>query len=397
MRTFVMALLLCSFISSAETVTFGLRANDQFNYTSHSPLFSDTNTNILFFAADIEVEYNGIRLASSLYKEGHSDKPGKAKLALAELMYDFSVADWQFSLGKKKLDWGIGYGFRPLDLFSPVDPLAINTAIAEGTLLFSADWFSSDGAWTTLCNQSQVFYKIAGHQQEKSLGCGARYYGYFDTFELQGLLHYDQDMKVRIGGSALSVLNDSVEVHASVLWQHSYLGAQFTPPDLTASTFINPVESRWQHSALQSLLGVNFSTAYGVTFIAEYWFDGRSPSKKQWQNMIKGLDTLIATSMSNPLSGHYITAQQQLFSSQNLFKNNLMLHTRYSYNNWQPELTLLFNPDDAGLSANAKLHYTWANGQVAEFGLKRYLGPADSIYKQLNFDTTVYVGFALAF
>lgn len=251
--------------------------------------------------------------------------------------------------------------------------------------------------WTTLCNQSQVFYKVVGQQQDKSLGCGVRYYGYFDEFELQGLAHYDQDMKLRFGGSALTVLNDSLEVHASILWQQTYLGAQFTQPDLNATEFINPVKSLWQHGALQSLIGINFSTPYGVTLIAEYWFDGRSPSKKQWKSMIGSLDAQIATSASNPLSRHHIKAQQQLFSSQNLFKNTLMLHTRYKHNNWRPELTLLLNPDDLGLSVNTKLNYVWPNGHTAQFGFKRYLGPANSIYKQLDFDTTVYAGFTLVF
>ena len=397
MNYIFLSLLLCSFCSLASTSNISVRNLNQLQNSANSVLFAAEDSHSYFFALDADYENQGFRVAATAWHEKRDGQASEHKLELAEFLYDFSIADWQLSLGKKKVDWGVGYGFRPLDLFSPIDPLAINTAVAAGTWQLSADWFSSDGTWTTLCNQSQAFYKVAGQQQDKSLGCGARYYGYFDQWELQGLAHYDQDMKLRFGGSALSVLNDNLEVHASILWQHTYLGAQFTPPDLTATEFVNPVESLWQQGALQSLMGVNFSTSYGVTLIAEYWFDGRSPSKNQWKNMIKGLNAQVATRASNPLSRHYIAAQQQLFSSQNLFKNNLMLHARYSYNSWRPELTLLLNPDDLGLSVNAKMNYIWPNGHAAQLGLKRYLGPADSIYKQLDFDTTAYAGFTLVF
>ncbi len=253
-------------VVQANEANFTLRTQARIQEASESALFSAENTQALFLALDTDIEYNGFRLAATGWFE-EQENISLSKIELSELFYDFSVNEWQLSIGKKKVDWDVGYGFRPLDMFSPVDSLALYTAVSPGVWLVLGDWFTDDGTISIMCNQTQENYGSQKNQPNESWGCGGRYYQYLSEWEVQMVTHYDSDVKFRIGASALLVYGDALEFHTSILWQEAYITPKFYQARTQLEYFSEPVVDEYDASAIQLLSGINYSTHSGVSFI----------------------------------------------------------------------------------------------------------------------------------
>jgi len=380
----------------AVQADFTLRGQVRQQQASDSVLFPAEDGLALLGALDTSLEHKGLRLATTLWYE-HRDEQNAYSLELSELFYDFSGASWQWSLGKKKLDWGLGYGFRPLDMFSPTSPLALYTAVAPGVWMASGDYFTEAGTFSLLCSQSQPDYAIADKPINPGLGCGGRYYHIGAEWEWQLLPHYDSQFKTRLGGSASRVVTDALEIHTSLLWQHRYSSPVFYPGHIEADYFVNPVVTEQKKGAWQALAGINYSTDSGINLIFEYWYDSRSPARAQWRELLDTATFQATHTEENPLYRHQLSAERQMFAAQNLFRHNLMLHLRLPGGRWRPELTLVANPEDGGLLASTEVQYYCATGHHLSLGARWYRGPAAAVYRQLDYGRTIYLGAELVF
>lgn len=401
MKFFPIALKATIFAASAYAipgfaVDVNWRSIVEQQHSSDSALFPAENQWQTVQALDFAAEHDGVRVAATAW---HQQWIGESTSAftLSELFYDFSMADWQWSLGKKKLDWDVSYGFRPLDMFSPTDPLAVYTAVAPGVWQAQAEYLTADGALSLLCNQSRAEFSIAGEQIAGAWGCGTRWYQRLTDWELQWVAHYDAQSKTRVGFSAVSVLSEALEFHTSALWQQRFMTSEFSAEALLANSFINPVEATWQQGAWQGVAGINYSFESGVNLIAEYWYDGRSPADQQWRDLLQQVPLQAAALDSDPRARHYLLTERQMFSSQNLFQHNVMLHLRVANDHWRPELTLVYNPVDPTLLINGKLCYYWSEGHQLSLGFRRYAGQPAGIYRQLSFDQSIYLGAEFVF
>lgn len=393
----LLLLLLCSsFLSFAFDTSYTIRSQSRFQQTNESTLFPAQDASAHFVAVDLALEHKGLRLASTLWSE-YANNESDTNLELSELFYDLSLSQWQISIGKKKIDWDVGYGFRPLDMFSPAGTLSLYTAVAPGSWLISGDLYTENGTITLICNQSQPNFSINAEKVKPGWGCGIRNYQYLDNWEVQALIHYDSKLDYRVGASALSVVNDNLEFHTSLLWQQSYQVSEFHPKFISQSEFKNPITIEKKHRVYQWMTGINYSTDNGINFILEYWFDGRSPKNTEWELFIASLPSQAKLSQHSSIVQHQLTAEKQMFSSHNLFQHNLMLNVRTKIENWQPELTILLNPVDKSLLFNPRICYDLDAGHQIKLGTRHYLGSSKSIYRQLDFDNTYYLELELVF
>ncbi|RUO26879.1 hypothetical protein CWE09_09370 [Aliidiomarina minuta] len=358
-----------------------LRVHVQDLHASHNTIFAAENTTSVFSALDISTEVDGIRVAATAYWLKQADK-SQFDLKVSEAFYDFTLHNWYLSAGKKKLDWDVGYGFRPLDMFSPTQALAIYTAVPPGVFMVVGDYFTESGNTSVLCNETASYYLEDGRNVPKSSGCGGRYYHYFTGFEAQLIGHYDNKLGFRLGGNALKVIGNSLSLHSSLLWQQNYRSPVFDNQALT-QTDSAVVTSQWHSNSVQALLGFNYTFASGITVIAEYWHDGRAPHDKQWRALIQASQT-----SAQP---HQLMMMRSHFATQNLFRDNLMLHLRTSSGHWRPELTVLTNPRDNSLLINTRLCNKGLRSSQYCLGLRQYAGGSDSIYEQLSYNTTWYL------
>ncbi|MEK0161983.1 hypothetical protein WLQ65_23035 [Pseudoalteromonas piscicida] len=389
-RYLLSAILTAVSYSANATAEFDTtwRMNIQDLSASNSRIFNEQDTTSWFTALDISSEFKGIRVAATAnwIKTGGVSE---LDLEVSEAYYDFTVGDWFASVGKKKLDWDVGYGFRPLDMFSPTDSLAVYTAVPPGAWMAVGDYFTETGNISLVCNETTPDYLEKGVKVAASLGCGGRYYQYFDDFEAQAVVHYDEKLGARVGGSALTVIGDSLEIHGSLLWQQKHRMPVFEQGALLSDYFVPSVQTQWQRGSVQALMGINYSFRFGMTLIAEYWHDGRAPSNAQWRNLIAVADGNMDRHQLQVMRGH--------FATQNLFRDNLMLHLRTSSTAWQPTLTWVVNPSDNSMLVDGKLCYSGFKNHSLCGGVRQYGGGDESIYEQLSFDKTWYFSTELKF
>ncbi|MDG2898519.1 hypothetical protein P7M61_29275, partial [Vibrio parahaemolyticus] len=186
--------------------------------------------------------------------------------------------------GKLRVDWGVGYGYRPLDLFKPYRQNPVGLVAEEGAGVFSLSHYDMAGEWTVIATDSSW-----GQQDQSALdqaaeqqGVGIRRYALVGDTEYQLIGYYDDVRRGLLGASAIAVWDESIAMHGSMLWQKQSVGYQVQQDDL-----YQPVSVEEQGCAFQALVGVNWANQAGHNVIAEYWYDSRAWSKSEWQQAIE--------------------------------------------------------------------------------------------------------------
>ncbi len=322
-----------------------------------------------------------------------------SRIIVRELAWQGS-ADWgdqvvDLSLGKIRLDYGVSYAYRPLDMFKPYRQNPIGLSIEEGAVVASASSFTATGEWTLLYTNShwtdnQVSQFEMLNQQH---GVGIRRFGLAGDDEYQWIAYYDDVRQGAIGASWVTVPTSAWEIHSELLWQNK------TPQYSLPSNHTEPVTNTEAGSAWQALAGFTYTTHSGHSFIGEYWFDGRAWSDAEWQQARVQAEYLKRSVVTQPLAASYAQGLQH----DNLMQHTLMLHWSWDpqtwlqwqgRTNWQwlekitPKFDLLISPQDGGVIATQWLTYQWLdNGNQSvdlEFTARFLTGNDDSAYAQIN-------------
>ena len=337
-----------------------------------------------------------IQLASTLWRTDPQRPAGarsEQQLEFSEAYWSIDAGNWSFSAGKRKRDFDVNYGLRPLDLFSPTDTLALYTVVAPGVWQVAADWFGADNAWTLLCNQTEQVFRRYGQNLAASTGCGARYYQQMGGLEWQALAHYDADIGWRLGASQVWVLNDGLALQSSLLWQQHYWTnqwIQWPTPELPAGAGIRasidrPLADAVQRQGVWQLsTGLNYTHAAGWNLLLEYSFDGQASADKDWQHLQQRLQGV-------PLQALERQSSLQLFSGRQLTRQQWLLHLR-AEGTWQPSLTLLYQPAVTGLLISGAVSYSVSDKFKINLGIKHFAGPADSSFRLLGKKHEVVAG-----
>lgn len=337
------------------------------------------------------------QLASTLWRinpQQPAGAPSDQKLEFSEAYWSIDRGDWSFSAGKRKRDFDVNHGLRPLDLFSSTDTLALYTVVAPGVWQAAADWFGADNAWTLLCNQTEQVFRRYGELLPASTGCGARYYQQAGPLEWQALAHYDKDIGWRVGASQVWVLNEGLALQGSLLWQQQYWTNHWihwpTSQRPAGVGVDRPLaDAVQQQGAWQLSTGLNYTAAAGWNLLLEYNYDGQASADQDWQALQHRLQGPALQALEQQSS-------LQLFSGRQLTRQQWLLHLR-AEGDWQPSLTLLYQPAVTGLLISGAVSYSVNDQFKINLGIKHFAGPADSSFRLLGKKHEVVAGAQYAF
>lgn len=340
--------------------------------------------------------------ANDLY---HSDDSHSvsSEVILRELFWQGSVevADTSIDItaGKMRLDWGVGYGYRPLDLFKPYRRNPIGIQVEEGAGVLSFSHFDATGEWTLLATDSswtsQEMTDLENAMKQK--GVGIRRYGLTGDSEYQLLAYYDDVRKGLVGASLVTVVDASWEFHGSIVYQNEYTGYHFTAPSSLYST----PEIRNGKGALQTLVGLTWASENGHNVVLEYWYDSRAWDNNTWQKNYQNSEVLSQNANVADIRYSYANGYQQ----GNIVQHNVMLHWSFDSSGWSnynlsdiglpndvlssltPLVDVLYSPEDFGLIVTPKLTYEWLNTGETQFetelAARFLLGDEQSAYQNL--------------
>ena len=370
----------------------------------HSDLLGEPqrqNTDTVDVVIDVQFEGYGVTaLVAAKGSQVYSSDPTqsyKGELIVQELFWQGGTELFSLpvdvTLGKVRLDWGVGYGYRPLDLFKPYRRNPVGIQVEEGTGTAMASYFDLAGEWSVFYTDSS-WTKQQGSELEQASeqqGVGLRRYVLSGDNEWQALAYYDDVRHGVLAGSVVTVFDDAWSMHGSAVYQNRYLGYQ-------QGGFISPVTLAKQSDGYQALLGLNWANATGHNVIVEYWFDSRSWSESDWKQAYQRVDTLNATNALAPLASSYAQGLSQV----NLVQHNLMFHWTMNATAWSqwpltqqqlwldnltPTFDLLYSPQDQGVIATQWLEYqVYDSGTAslsAELAARFMTGSRDSLYANL--------------
>lgn len=277
-----------------------------------------------------------------------SGQPDQGNLVVEELVLDHNAGDWDFSLGVKRLDWGVGYGYRPLSLFEQSDRLSLVTPLNPGAALVSVSRYGATDAWTLLCAAESE--DALENTFRSDLRCVARAFALVGDWDLQGLISQRSDTGLSFGASFSTVVGDATEFHGSTYLSERKVAAAGLPPDENDG-----------ESTVEILLGVTHTTDNNLTLIGEVW-----------------RDETLHTSIGEPV-------------------DYVMGRVAYINDIIEPTITALHTPEDGGLALTLGATSSWANGAELNYGVREYVGPNDAFYTKLPDKRQFYVEFSAAF
>lgn len=322
------------------------------------------------------------------------------KLIVRELLWqpetELAGVPLDLSIGKQRLDWGVGYGFRPLDIFKSYERNPVGIQVDEGVGAVTVSYFDGIGQWELVATDESWASTNTdqGRLAKKQHGIGIRRYALLGNTELQGIVYFDQVHRGTVGGSAVAVLTPALEVHSSFAYAQRYQAYQ-------QGDMNEPVRWGMSNDSYQFLLGFNWANTAGLNIIGEYWYVGRSWDKSMWKKAFKRAEELsqhtattgLARSYSYGLDNTSLVEQNVMLH----FKMNMSaLHPKYLWlEKLEPSLDLLVSPTDGGLVATPRLSYQVSESGVfnikIELANRFYTGAGNSVYANVPDRDLVFI------
>ncbi|CCN80941.1 conserved hypothetical protein [Vibrio nigripulchritudo SFn27] len=387
---------------------------DTTQHQATNGVFTSDEESIQSVDALLEVElgyqsFNGslALLGNDIYHSESSVNP-ESDLIIRELFWQGSVdlagTTLDATVGKIRQDYGVGYGYRPLDVFNPYRRNPVGIQVEEGVGVVSLSHFGAEGEWTAIATTSSLTQQETTEIQKAAQqhGVGVRYYGLRGDSEFQVIGYFDDVRKGLVGASWVTVFGSEWEWHSSAVIQRKHL-AYHHPNQLLA-----PVVLETQGAAQQVMTGITWSSFSGHSVIAEYWYDSRAWGKEEWEDAQVSATSLRETYGQDRLADSYGLG----LTNANLTKHNVMFHWTLDTQNWQgqhwtaapgwfekltPTVDLMIAPEDGGVISTPRLSFEWYDDGSSRFetelAARFYNGKDKSLYKNLKTNSMILLNF----
>ncbi len=336
---------------------------------------------------EFELDYRqgGVNGQLLLRNEVRSSYPPHNDAILNELYWDTQLLGQEITLGKKVMGWGVGFGFRPLDVVQREDRRRLYPTSLEGVPLLAWQGFSATGAATLL-----VANPTHGEEEQPKddASLALKLYGIAGDTDLHGVARLSRRQQWEIGGGFSRVIGDRFEWHGSLLYQHRYqrLINPLADNDDPLLAMGDPLQVETSSHGIKTLLGAGWTTPSGWSLLCEAWYDDQAYTRQEWQSLIalstKQRTLLGQAAVPDGAIFSNIAASSRYLQARNLLRWNSLLRIAYQGERINPSLDLLYTPEDNGQVLTFNLEYEH-NSHRFDFALRRYSGPADAAYRQL--------------
>ena len=353
---------------------------------------SITSEQTIELTGDIANRFAGISYLFSA-QNSLSDTSATNQARVNEIFVSKGIDNWDFTIGRKIDSWGVGYGFRPLDVVQQYNQQTTSRESVIGKDRLSVEYYFDISSWTLMwINPNQT--------KEEDAQQPALFVSKFSTSEANYDLHlvsqYHRVNGVQLGAGGVNIVTDSLSLHGSLLYSQRYekkihqLAGQSDQLLSTEYPYVN----RKYNNGLQLLLGLSWSGENKHNIIAEYWFDEFAYTRQQWKahfKLTRQQQSLLGkTTLPDSLIHGNIAWMANVSRTQNLAQHNLMLQWRYDADYWKPTINVLFAPADKSnmTTLSVTRSYTAVN---IESGFRIFSGANDSVYGGLIVSSIFYI------
>ncbi len=336
---------------------------------------------------ELELGYRngGVNGQLLLRNEAYSGGRSQNHTLLNELYWDTQVLEQEITLGKKVMGWGVGFGFRPLDVIQREDRRRLYPVPQEGIPLLAWQGFSDTGAAT-------LVFANPTHGEEEQIredaSLALKVYRIAGEADLHGVARLSKRQQWEIGAGISRVLDDRFEWHGSLLYQRHYqrLINPLTERGGIPLATSDPLRMETSHDGIKALIGGSFTAPDGWSLLGEAWYDDQAYSRDEWKSLfaLSGRQRALLGQAGIPDEAVYsnIAASSRYLQGENLLRWNGLARLAYEGERFKPYLDLLYTPEDNGRVLTLNLEYEYDRHRF-DFALRHYGGPANAVYRQL--------------
>ena len=337
-------------------------------------------------------QYRATVLEGSLICQQSEPGDSTQRGRINELYRDFSSYGLEFTVGKKIISSGIGYGFRPLDLIQGEDRRNLQDSRPEGVPLLRVESIDADSALSaTWYNHQQLSNNNTDAADNQLL---LRYYRLSGDIESELLWHYHETQGAAFGAGFTRVSGEALEWHGAALLRHRLRRSTHR---LLDSEQLLASQDPWQTSDESDrgdiLLGLNWSDGSGLGVVAEIWHDASAMSRDEWKKLFalaKDQRSLQGLVPDSALYGN-LAWDSQAYQASALLPDNLLLRLSWDGDRVDSWIDLLVTPEDGGSVTTLGISWALRQGLKLDVGYRVFSGDDDSVYGQLPISSTAYL------
>lgn len=304
---------------------------------------------------------------------------------LNELHLAWDGGPWQLSAGKKVLGWDVGYAFRPNDLVQQEERRQLFGQTPEGRPLLQLEHFGADTAWALVAVQPSRWDDAPERQRgPREAALAARVYHRAGGLDLHGFARQGRHTGASLGAALAWVPTDTLELHASWRLLRRHEAWAIALPDGPLATR-DPWRPVLQGTAVQALMGAQWTGGPALSLLAEWWHDGQAPSDEDWRQWA-GRNTLLRQLAAQPglraAAAGNLAWQAARLAAQQLRRDNAYLRLAWQPEAWTLAVDMLFTPADRGRIVSASAQWKGAQWRI-DAALRVYGGPDGALLAQL--------------
>lgn len=339
---------------------------------------------------EVRARHNGWNLQTTLREQARQGEAGAVHGIANELYYDGEVSPGTgqgqaFTIGKKVVPWGVGFGFRPLDVVQRENRRELHPPALVGIPQLAWEKLGSDDALTVLW-QHPGSTRNSGQPASDDQALALHWYRLAGEADVHGVARWSSRLGLEAGAGFSRTIGEDWVVHGAWLQQQRSQRRSNTLLDngqLLASS--NPLRDEHAGVVSKVVAGVQWTGESGLGLLLESWYDGEAPGPAEWRQLAQltaRQRALGSTAGQAAIDGN-IAWSSQLLERANLQRQNLLLRLSYDYQQrWKLAAEWLHTPADAGRVLTLSVTYE-GDRQRLSGGLRRLGGPNDALLGQV--------------
>lgn len=344
----------------------------------------------------LTLQHKGLGFMGGIYVDNwYQSNATETSSIINELYYDFPAGGVEWSIGKKVLSWGVGYGFRPLDVVQRESRLADRPRELEGVPMIATDVFTANASLTAVWFNRLSLNQYQVQTAENELAFN--YYTMMSATDVYSVAYVNENRDYMLGCGFATVVGDHMEWHGSVAYLSRYERyVRDTGAPLLAESA--PFSLQSYEGAAKVVTGGSWTWVNGVSMLMEAWYDGTAYSEDDWERLTETVDEQQDLLGSAPEHAVYknISWASRVYQSGSVMQYNTLVRLSYDGEKLDPALEFLWTPQDNGLVYRLLLDMEYNRFLRFFFTYKQLDGDKNSAMAQAPVERTVILGFSLA-
>ena len=332
---------------------------------------------------ELRLQWNKIVMQSTL-RARSMNKNDSFSSYINQLYYDDKNEYFSWTFGKKVISWGVGHGFRPLDVIQNENRRLINPPALIGIPLISLEKFSDSSAWSLVW--TNPVYGNSESKFSKSESLALRYFRFSENYDFHVVGKFSKEKKAEGGLGVTYIVNENTSLYSSALYTKRYSKMINNLIDSVALYSVyDPMKKTYYSNGLRSNVGFQWTGNSGFGVLLEAYYDGQAYGKKDWKrlNLLTKNQLLFSDLIPDYVLESNIAWSSRAFVQDNLVRENFLL--RFSFDNsdgFKPYVDFLYSPNDGGVLSTVSVVYE-KNNQRYSLGFRNYAGKRDSVFRNV--------------